>query len=99
VIDLGWIGVWLLVFGAAVILVELILAGIWSVRIANRSRVLRVRLMSEQAQLRSAVERMNESLVEMQVLWQPYRRLLRWLGHPLTIALMQSFARRRAAAR
>jgi len=99
VIDLGWIGVWLLVFGAAVILVELILAGIWSVRIANRSRVLRARLMPEQAQLRSAVERMNASLVEMQFLWQPYRRLLRWLGHPLTIALMQSFARRRAAAR
>ncbi len=98
-IDLGWIGVWLLVFGAAVILVELILAGIWSVRIANRSRVLRARLMPEQAQLRSAVERMNASLVEMQFLWQPYRRLLRWLGHPLTIALMQSFARRRAAAR
>jgi len=36
-------------------------------------------------------------MAETQALWQPYAGLLRWLRHPLTIALIQSYARRRAA--
>jgi hypothetical protein len=96
---MGWIGVWLLVAGAVAILLEGVVAVLLGVRVARRARVLSAKLMAEQAELRSAVEILNASLVEMQVLWQPYRRLLRWLRHPLTIALMQSLARRRAAAR
>ncbi|HEY0830346.1 MAG TPA: hypothetical protein VGE99_04330 [Candidatus Dormibacteraeota bacterium] len=97
--SLGWIGVWLLVAGAVAILLESVVAVLLGVRVARRARVLSARLTAGQAELRSAVERLNASLAEMQVLWQPYRRLLRWLRHPLTIALMQSFARRRTAAR
>jgi hypothetical protein len=94
-----WIGVWLLVGGVAAILVEGVVAALLSVRISKQARVLSARVMADQADLRSAVERLNVSLAEMRVLWQPYRRLLRLLRHPLTIALMQSFARRRATAR
>ena len=97
--DLGWIGVWLLVVSVAAILLEGLVAGLLSLRISRRALVLRGRLVSEQSELRAAIARLNESLAEMQVLWQPYRHLLRWLQHPLTIALMQSFARRRVAAR
>jgi len=97
--DLGWIGVWLLVASFAAILVEGAVMAVLGVRMSRRARVLSARLLAEQAEIRSAVERLNASLAEMQVLWQPYRRLLRWLRHPLTIALMQSFVRRRAAAR
>jgi len=99
VTQLGWIGVWLLVIAAAAIVLEGALAALLSVRISRRVQSLRTRLMAEQAEFQSAVERLNDALAETQVLWQPYRRLLRWLRHPLTIALMQSFAGRRAAAR
>ncbi len=97
--DLSRIGVWLLVIGVAAILMEGAVAMLWSLRIARRGRELSVRLASEQAQLRADVERLRAALGETQALWQPYRRVLRMLRHPLAIALMQSFARRRAAAR
>jgi len=97
--DLGWIGIWLLVVGALAIVVEMALAGIWSVRIARQSRVLSERLATEQARLRADVERLRAALAETADLWQPYGRLLRWLQHPLAIALVQSLIRRRAAAR
>jgi hypothetical protein len=49
--------------------------------------------------LNADLERLRASVAETHELWQPYRRLLRLLRHPLTIALMQSLARRGVAAR
>src|SRR2546430_7105934 len=97
--DLGWIGVWLLVFCVVAILLEFGLAGFWSVRIARRSRTLSARMLAEQAELRADVERLQAAIAQTRALWQPYSRLLRWLRHPIAIALVQSFVRRRAAAR
>ena len=97
--DLGWIGVWLLVVAAVAILVEFLLAGLWSVRLARRTRVLSEKLQTEQARLRADVERLQAAIEETRQLWQPYRGLLRWLRHPIAIALIQSYARRRAAER
>ena len=97
--DLSSIGIWLLVFGVVVIVLEGVLAALWTVRIAKRSRDLSERLASEQAQLLADSERLRASIAEMQVLWQPYGRLLRWLRHPIAIALLQSYARHRAPAR
>lgn len=98
-LDLGWIGIWLLVAGAVLVVVELGFMALWSVRLARRSRELSERLLSEQARVRADVERLQASLAEAQVLWQPYRRMLRWLRHPIAIALLQSYMRRRVAAR
>jgi hypothetical protein len=98
-VDPGWIGIWLLVGALLAILVELGLMAVWSVGMARKSQALSERLMAEQAELRADVERLQASLAETRALWQPYRRLLRWLRHPITIALMQSYVRRRAAAR
>jgi hypothetical protein len=97
--ELGWVGVWLLVLGVAAVLGELALMGVWTVRLARRSRAWSGRLAEQQSQLRADVERLQASIAETGVLWQPYRRLLRWLRHPIAIALLQSYARRRAAAR
>jgi hypothetical protein len=94
--DLSWIGVWLVVAGAVLIVLEMTLAGIWTARIVTRSRALSVRLMTEQARLQGDVERLRAAAAETQRLWQPYRRALRWLRHPLAIALLESFARRAA---
>jgi len=95
--DLELIGIWLLVGAVLVIVLEGVLAALWSLRLARKSRVLSERLAMEQAQLRADIERLRAAFAETQTLWQPYRRLLRLLRHPLTIALMQSFARRRAS--
>ncbi len=95
----GWIGVWLLVVGVVAIAVEGMLAGIWSVRLAKRGQQLSERLTTEQRMMQSDVERLRATIAETAVMWQPYRRVLRFLRHPLVIALLQSYARRRAAAR
>lgn len=97
-IDLSWIGIWLLVGSVVVIVIEAALAGIWSARLARRGRELSRRLATEQAAVQADIARLQATLAETVVLWQPYRRLLRFLQHPLVIALMQSYARRRNAA-
>jgi multidrug efflux pump subunit AcrA (membrane-fusion protein) len=94
--DLAVLGIWLLVFAFAVIVVELALAGYWTARVARRAQVLSAQLASQQAVLQADVERLRANLAETQLLSQPYRRVLRLLRHPITIALMQSFARRMA---
>lgn len=94
----GWIGVWLLIVSAAAIVVEAVLAGLWGRRVALRARSVSEQLATSQALVEEDLARLRSSLEEMQRLWRPYRRVLRWLRHPLVIALMQSYARRRAAA-
>jgi hypothetical protein len=97
--DPQWIGIWLLVVSVVLIMFEGALAAIWALRVSRKARALSELLASQQALLNADVERLRASIAETHELWQPYRRLLRLLRHPLTIALMQSFARRRAAAR
>jgi hypothetical protein len=97
--DLSLIGIWLLVASVAVIALEGLLAALWSVRLSTRARVLSERLMSERLALEADVQRLRMTLNETAELWQPYRRLMRLLQHPLAVALMQSYARRRMAAR
>lgn len=97
--DLGWIGVWLLVIGVVAIILEAALAGIWSVRLARRAALLSQKLNTERGAIQADLERLRAALDETRTLWSPYRRLLGWLRHPIAIALMQSYARRRASAR
>jgi hypothetical protein len=97
--DPQWIGIWLLVVSVVVIILEGALATIWSLRLSRRARAMNELMASQQAALNADVERLRAGIAEMHELWRPYRRLLRLLRHPLTIALMQSFARRSAAAR
>ena len=97
--DYGLIGIWLLVICAAAIVVEGALAGFWSIRLVRRAQALRERLEVAEGRLRSDVEGLRLAVAETQALWRPYARLLRWLRHPLVIAVIQSYARRWAAAR
>jgi hypothetical protein len=94
--DYGLIGIYLLIAAAVLIVVESVLAALWGLRIARRSKALNERLLSERANLEADVARLLMTLDEMTVLWEPYGRLFRWLQHPLVIALMQSVARRAA---
>jgi hypothetical protein len=96
---LGWIGVWLLVAGALAIVIEGVLAVVWGAGMARRTRVLSERLETERGLIEADLERLRVAMDETRRLWKPYRRVLRVLNHPLMIALLGSFARRRAAAR
>ena len=93
------IGVSLLVAGAVAIVVEGVLAALWGVSLARRSAALSSRIESERLLIEADLDRLRAALEETQRLWRPYRRILRWVRHPLVIALLESYARRRAAAR
>jgi hypothetical protein len=94
---LGTIGIWLLVAGGLAIVVELALVAIWGLALGRRARALSERIESERSQMRADVETLRQAIDEMKVLWRPYRRVLRWLRHPLVIALLSSYRRRMAA--
>jgi len=97
VTPLGWYGVWLLVGSVAVILVEAALVGIWSLRLGRRARALRVLLEGERGLIEADVARLRAAVEETRTLWRPYARVLRWLRHPLVVALIGSYRRRWAA--
>lgn len=97
--DPQWIGIGLLIASVVLIIFEGVLAAIWSLRLSRRARAMSALLASQQAALNADLERLRANIAESRELWKPYRRLLRLLRHPLTIALMQSFTRRRTAIR
>jgi hypothetical protein len=88
------LGPWLFVFAVAVILVEGAVAAAWSVRLARQGQALAVMLQRERALVEGDVARLRETLEETRRLWEPWRRALRWLRHPLVAALLASFWRR-----
>lgn len=94
--DLETVGIWLLIASAVLILFEGVLAGIWSLRLSRKARTMSELLAAQQAIIYADIELLRANIAESNQLWQPYRRLLRLLRHPLTIALMQSYARRAA---
>ncbi len=94
--SLGWIGVWLLVAGVVAIVAEGMLAAVWGMAVAKRSRALQELVETERGLIEADLKRLQEALEETRRLWRPYRRVLRWLRHPITIALMQSYAGRRS---
>jgi hypothetical protein len=91
------IGPWLLVFGVAVILVEAAVAGVWTMRLARQGRTLAAMLQREQALVRADLQQLQATLEETRRLWEPWRRGLRWLRHPLVAAVLASLWRRATA--
>ena len=98
-LDYGLIGIYLLIVCAVVIVVEAALAAFWSLRITQHANTLNERLISERANIEAELGRLQMALDETAGLWDPYKRVLWWVQHPLAIALVESLLRRRAAAR
>ena len=94
---LGTIGIWLLVAGAVAIVIEMTLAAVWGLAMSRRMRSLTAYIESERSGLQADVERLRLTIEETKQLWRPYRRVLRWLRHPLILALLGSYRRRMAA--
>ena len=90
----GWVGIGLLVAAGLAIVVEGVLVAIWGMAVARRSQTLLERLNTGRGLLESDLEMLRLAMEETKRLWRPYRTILRWLSHPLTIALWQSYRRR-----
>jgi hypothetical protein len=99
VTTIGWIGVWLLVVCAVAIVVEGVVAALWGLAMAKRTRALSEQLETQRGLIEDDVKRLRAALEETRRLWKPYRRALRLLRHPITFALLQSYAGRRAVIR
>ena len=97
--SLGWLGVWLLVAAVLLLVVEGVLAAVWGMAVARRALVLAELVETGRGAINADMARLRLAIGETRRLWRPYARALRWLRHPLTIALLESFARRRAATR
>jgi hypothetical protein len=91
----GWVGVGLLVAAGLAIVVEAIVAGLWGAAVAKRALTLSRRLETDRRLVEADLEKLRLALAETQRLWRPYRIGLRWLQHPLVIALFASYRRRR----
>jgi hypothetical protein len=91
----GWVGVGLLVAAGLAIVVEAIVAALWGAAVAKRALTLSRRLETERGLVEADLEKLRLALAETQRLWRPYRIGLRWLQHPLVIALLASYRRRR----
>jgi hypothetical protein len=98
-VDLGWVGVVLLIVSGFAIVVEGVMAAVWGIRVGKASRRLAELVDGERGMIQADINRLRLAMVETGRLWKPYSRILRWLRHPLVAALLQSYARRRAAAR
>jgi hypothetical protein len=99
VTPIGWVGVWLLVASVVAIMVEGAVAAIWAMSMVKRSRALSERLEVERGLIEADIARLRAAIEETSRLWAPYGRILRWVRHPLVIALLESYGRRRLAAR
>ena len=92
------IGVSLLVVSAVAIVVEGVLAAVWAVSLARRSMALSKGIEAQRTLIEADVARLQAAVEEARRLWRPYERILRWVRHPLVLALLESLARRRAGA-
>lgn len=91
---LGWVGVGLLVAAGLAIAVEGVVAAWWGLAVARRALTLSQRLETERRLVESDLEKLRLALEETKRLWRPYRMILRWVRHPLVIALLGSYRRR-----
>ena len=85
--------------GIVVMLAEGVLVAVWGLAVARRTRTLNGLVEAEKGLIDADIKRLRAALEETRRLWRPYRRVLKWLRHPLTIALLQSYARRRVRVR
>jgi hypothetical protein len=95
---LGWAGVGMAVAGLLLIVVELALVLPRALRLTKRLRELTLLLDNNRQLTHDELQLLQRATLQTQSLLRPYRRLRRWLTHPLTLALFASY-RRRAAAR
>jgi hypothetical protein len=96
---LGWAGVGMAVAGLLLVVIELLLVLPRALRLTKRLRELNLLLDNSFRLTNHELQILREARLEMYTLLRPYRRLRRWLTHPLTVALYASYRRRPTARR
>lgn len=92
----GRIGIAMAVIGLIAILIELALIVPRALRLNSRMGTLVDFIEETREAVEEAVAELRTAGRETHILWKPYRRVFRWLSHPLTIAFIESHRRRRA---
>jgi hypothetical protein len=90
----GQLGVGMLLVGSLLILVEILLLVPRALLLTKRLRELNLLVEGELRQANEQLSSIRRATAETAVLFRPYRKAWRWISHPITIALYQSFRRR-----
>ncbi len=92
------IGRAMLLTGAVLLLLGLLATLPRAVRAARRARALRTSLDSARLEVRTALALLRTRRAETDELLAPWRRLLRWARHPLVLATVDWYLRRRRSS-
>jgi hypothetical protein len=85
------------VAGLLLVLIELLLVLPRVLRLTKRLRELNLLLDDSFRLTNHDLQLLREARLQTHALLGPYRRLRRWLTHPLTVALFASYRRRTTA--
>lgn len=96
---LDWLGVDMVAAGLIAIAIELLLLLPRFLRLTKRLDELTLVFEDDLRLVRDDLRALSEAVAETRTLLAPYRRLQRWLGHPLSLALLASYRRQRRARR
>jgi hypothetical protein len=88
----------MLVIAGGATLVALLAVLPRALRVRRLARGLRASVVALQVELEAAIGEFVARRAETEALLLPWRRLRRWLRHPLVVALIQWQMRRRRAA-
>jgi hypothetical protein len=91
----GWIGVWMLVLGCLLMVAEVLWVLPLALGVRRRALALQDLAFREEGAGRAELALLRRLLEESDLALRPYRRLRRWLAHPLVPALLESYRRRR----
>jgi hypothetical protein len=95
----GLIGRALLVAGAALLVVSVLAVLPGVVRVRRRALALRAAVEEARRDALTALTLLEAQRAETDALLVPWRTVLRWARHPLVVATLEWYRRRRSAAR
>lgn len=93
------VGSTMLVAGAAIVVLAVLSVVPRLLRVRRRALALRAVVEATQRDALTALALLEAQRAETQALLVPWRKLLRWARHPLVVASLQWYRRRRAASR
>jgi hypothetical protein len=91
------IGQAMLVLALLVIVVGLLFTLPRLLRVRRRALALSVQVRAARTEALEALDRLEQRREETEEYLRPIRRLRKWLRHPLSVATVQSYRRRRRA--
>ena len=92
----GKVGIAMAALGLLAILIELAIIVPRALRLNSQLALLVESIEEAREAIEANLAELRTAGHETHLLWRPYRRVLRWLSNPLTIALFESYRRRRA---